>query len=190
MGTRRAVIIATFGLGLFAACSGSGQASIKVATPKPAPKKSAPRPAEPEEATVPVTESVAISMDIAEACEIQADKQVHINPHFNYDRQELAPEDRRILEVIAKCLTDGGLKGRQINLIGRADPRGTDEYNLALGSKRARAVYGYLEKTGVKDDQLNETTRGSLDATGTSERGWRNDRRVDIVLFAPKNASL
>jgi peptidoglycan-associated lipoprotein len=76
----------------------------------------------------------------------------------------------------------GALKGKAVSLVGRADPRGTEEYNLGLGSRRASSVSTYLERLGVGQPQLAVTTRGALDATGTDESGWQKDRRVDIML--------
>ena len=89
-----------------------------------------------------------------------------------------------MLDQLATCLTTGALKGKSVSLIGRADPRGTDEYNLGLGSQRAGSVSSYLTRLGVQANQLGVTTRGSLDATGTDESGWQKDRRVDITLAA------
>ena len=90
--------------------------------------------------------------------------------------------DRDVLQQIATCVTSGPLKGKKLELTGRADPRGTEEYNLALGSRRAGSVGQYLEALGVRKTYLPQTTRGALDATGTDETGWAKDRRVDIML--------
>ena len=87
-----------------------------------------------------------------------------------------------MLEQLATCMTTGPLKGKNVRLIGRADPRGTEQYNLALGSRRASSVNDYLQHLGVAPAQLSQTTRGALDATGTDEGGWANDRRVDLDL--------
>jgi len=87
-----------------------------------------------------------------------------------------------VLDQLATCLTTGALKGKAVSLIGRADPRGTEEYNLGLGSRRASSVSSYLVHLGVGQPQLAVTTRGALDATGTDEAGWAKDRRVDIQL--------
>ena len=69
-----------------------------------------------------------------------------------------------------------------MSLIGRADPRGTEEYNLGLGSRRAHSVHQYLARLGVGAPQLAVTTRGALDATGSDESTWKQDRRVDVQL--------
>jgi peptidoglycan-associated lipoprotein len=141
---------------------------------------------EPEEPEVQVSQTIAVSMDISEACHIAAEK--NINPRFRYNREDLLPDDRIVLDSIARCLADGELAGRTVNLIGRTDSHGTDEYNLALGERRANTVAEYMTRIGTRSSQLVETTRGSMDATGTTEAGRRSDRRVDIVLYAPKTA--
>jgi peptidoglycan-associated lipoprotein len=69
-----------------------------------------------------------------------------------------------------------------VQLVGRADPRGTEEYNLGLGTRRAANVRDYLQHLGVSAGQLSQTTRGALDATGTNEVGWHDDRRVDLKM--------
>ena len=103
-------------------------------------------------------------------------------PTFDYDKDELSPDDREVLTTLAIGVTTGALKARNLRLIGRADPRGTEEYNLGLGSRRAASVGSFLAKLGVSDPQLDTTTRGALEAEGTDESGWAHDRRVDIQL--------
>jgi len=128
----------------------------------------------------PVSPSLAMSGDLVQMCGIKpAD---NANPTFDYDKDELTSSDRGILDQLATCLTSGPLKGKAVALIGRADPRGTEEYNLGLGSRRASSVGGYLQRLGVGQPQLAVTTRGALDATGVDEAGWQKDRRVDVQL--------
>ena len=128
-----------------------------------------------------VSPNLALSGDLMQMCGIKPPAE-SANPNFDYDKDELTPEDRTVLDQLATCLTTGALKGKAVSLIGRADPRGTDEYNLGLGSRRASSVGTYLERLGVGQPQLAVTTRGSLDASGTDEAGWQKDRRVDITL--------
>lgn len=127
-----------------------------------------------------VSPTIALSGDIVKLCDIKPSETA--NPNFDYDKDELAPEDRAVLDQLAQCMTTGSLKGRSVSLVGRADPRGTEEYNLGLGSRRARSVGTYLTRLGVAEPQLAVNTRGALDATGTDEAGWSKDRRVDIAL--------
>lgn len=181
MKTSGTIFTVTLALLLAVGCGGSKPIALHATVELGKP------PAEKPPAEVPASPNISVSMDIAEACNISAG--TSIDPRFRYDRDDLLPEDRNVLETIAACLTDGALKGRTVNLIGRADPRGTDEYNLALGSKRSSVVGAYMNRHGTKESQLVETTRGSIDATGTNESGWSKDRRVDIVLATQKTAS-
>ena len=128
-----------------------------------------------------VSDTLAISGDIIKLCGIKATASA-ATPTFDYDQDELSQDDRAILDQLATCLTKGPLAGKAVSLIGRADPRGTEEYNLALGSRRAVSVSDYLARLGVGKPQLHQTTRGALDATGTDEASWAKDRRVDIQL--------
>jgi peptidoglycan-associated lipoprotein len=153
-------------------------------TPQPPPSTPA---AAQETKPAPVTQNqtvssnLAISSDLMAMCGIKPSATAP-NPKFDYNKDELTPDDREVLNQLATCLTTGKLKGKAVSLIGRADPRGTEEYNLGLGSRRAASVGKYLQNLGVGQPQLAVTTRGALDATGTEETSWANDRRVDVQL--------
>jgi peptidoglycan-associated lipoprotein len=69
-----------------------------------------------------------------------------------------------------------------MRLVGHADPRGSDEYNMVLGSKRAENVKSGIVTEGLPDAQASTTSRGEMEARGTDEASWAQDRRVDIVL--------
>ena len=127
-----------------------------------------------------VSPNLALSGDLVKLCGIKS--AATANPGFDYNKDELTPEDRTILDQLAACLMTGALKGKEVALIGRADPRGTEEYNLGLGSRRAQSVSSYLVRLGVGAGQLAVTTRGALEATGTDEIGYAKDRRVDLQL--------
>lgn len=170
---------------VLAAAAGCGGDKPKVAKPA-APVAAAPETAAPEtpppaiDKDTKVSPSIALSGDLAAMCNIKAPETT--NPKFDFDKDELTPEDRTVLDQLASCLTSGAAKGKSVALIGRADPRGTEEYNLGLGSRRANSVSQYLGRLGVGAGQMAVTTRGALEATGTDEAGWRNDRRVDVQL--------
>ncbi len=129
--------------------------------------------------------NVNVSDDIIKACNIHLDN-VSRAPKFDFDDAQLLPEDRDVLEQIAKCVTTGPLKGRHLSLVGRCDPRGEVEYNMVLGDYRAESVHDYLAKLGVDPNAMARTSRGELDAEGKDEDGWRRDRRVDVSL-QPEN---
>jgi peptidoglycan-associated lipoprotein len=153
--------------------------------PKPPPQ---PPPAA-KTSEAPVTSApakpaqMAVNVDdaILKACNLKISN-IDEAPKFDFDSEQLSEPEKAILEQIAKCLTTGPLKGRAVDLVGRADPRGETEYNMTLGAKRARAAHNFLSGLGVANDKLFDTSRGELDATGTDEQGWRKDRRVDIKL--------
>ena len=125
--------------------------------------------------------AVNVDSDIIKACNLKFEN-IEEAPKFDYDQETLTPGEKTVLEAIAKCLTVGPLKGRAVDLVGRADPRGETEYNMTLGAKRARSVHSFLGGLGVQGDKLHDTSRGELDAKGTDEEGWRKDRRVDVRL--------
>jgi peptidoglycan-associated lipoprotein len=134
---------------------------------------------------VPVTRApqpgLNVSDEIAEACAIHFDA-VDNAPKFDFDKSDLRPDERALLDQVAKCATTGPLKGRALVLVGRADSRGEVEYNFVLGESRADSVRSYLTELGVAPARLDATSRGELDATGTDEASWQLDRRVDIAL--------
>jgi peptidoglycan-associated lipoprotein len=133
------------------------------------------QPSQPNPA--PTTGTVAISADIRTACGISDQ-----DAYFPFDSASLESKDVGPLTAIAKCFTTGPLKGRSMRLVGHADPRGSSEYNLVLGQRRADSVEGYLDHHGLTHSRVETTSRGSMDATGSDEAGWTRDRRVDVML--------
>jgi peptidoglycan-associated lipoprotein len=130
----------------------------------------------------PVSNGLRVSDEIAEKCKLRVSSNVEQAPKFDLNESELTAADKDILQQIATCMTTGPLKGRNVQLVGRADSRGATEYNLSLGAHRADGVDKYLVGLGVAQPRLKATSRGELDATGTDEAGWASDRRVDIGL--------
>jgi len=128
-------------------------------------------------------DKMAVNVDeaILKACNLKF-ASTDAAPKFDFDSESLSEPEKQVLEQIAKCLTTGPLKGRAVDLVGRADPRGETEYNMTLGAKRARAAHTYLSGLGVGGDKLFDTSRGEIDATGKDEAGWTKDRRVDVKL--------
>lgn len=171
-----------FALATAAAAVGCSHDKPPVApSPAPPPVAQAPEPAAPPPAPVTVSPNLTVAGDLARQCALRFNSTPQA-PKFDFDRFELLPEDRDVLDQVATCLTTGPLQGRTVQLVGRADPRGTEEYNMGLGARRAANVREYLQHLGVSQGQLSQTTRGALDATGTDEAGWHEDRRVDLKL--------
>jgi peptidoglycan-associated lipoprotein len=103
-------------------------------------------------------------------------------PKFDYESQDLKGDARQVLQRLAACLTTGTLKTGQLLLTGHCDNRGEQEFNMTLGADRAEAVKTFLIGLGVPVDRMRTSSRGELDAAGTDEAGWTNDRRVDIEV--------
>jgi peptidoglycan-associated lipoprotein len=96
--------------------------------------------------------------------------------YFAFDKSNLDSAATSISAQNATCLKKTDMA---VSLVGRADPRGTTEYNMALSDRRAQSVRDYLKRTGIAATRLSVVPRGALDATGTNETGWAKDRRVD-----------
>jgi peptidoglycan-associated lipoprotein len=142
---------------------------VAQATTQPTPVPAA-APAETDGATVFVAEDVRV------VCELPTEQ-------FAFDSDVLTAEDEQMLRLLISCFGSGKAADRGMKLVGRADERGTESYNDALGQRRADQVAKYLRENGMVDERLQMSSRGERDATGTDEPGWANDRRVDI-LFA------
>lgn len=175
----RALVVAVFPF--IVACSHKHPATTVATTPPPpAPAPPPPAPAQ-EAAPTPASPNLAVADDLGKQCSLHFSDQQEA-PKFDYDGFQLLPEDRQVLDQIATCIISGPLKGHKVQLVGRADPRGTAEYNLGLGDRRARTVVDYLKRLGVDTSQVATSTRGALDAHGHDEDTWRVDRRVDLEL--------
>lgn len=103
-------------------------------------------------------------------------------PHFDYADATLHARGANILDDVAKCLTDGPLRGHVMTIIGRTDARGSAEYNKELSANRAEAARNYLLQHGVAAASVRILARGAQGAQGTDEQTWALDRRVDFEL--------
>lgn len=101
--------------------------------------------------------------------------------YFDYDSFLIKPEAMGTLEAHAKFIKAG--QNRRVVLQGHTDERGTREYNLALGQKRAEAVRRALSLMGVSDAQQEAVSFGKEKpaATGTNEASFAKNRRVELV---------
>jgi len=101
--------------------------------------------------------------------------------YFEFDKSDLMPADIEALAKVAECFSTGPLKNDNMQLVGRADPRGSTEYNDALGMRRADTVANFLVGKGIATGRIEKTSRGERDATGTDEASYAKDRRVDVM---------
>ena len=101
--------------------------------------------------------------------------------YFDFDVAEFKAEDRETLTHHARDLA--GNPDRRVRLEGHADERGTREYNLALGERRANGILNYLIVNGASRAQIEVVSYGEEqpEQTGTSESAYAANRRVEIV---------
>lgn len=101
---------------------------------------------------------------------------------FGFDSAELSEEARATLDHQAEWLKQYG----SVSLVveGHCDERGTREYNLALGQKRAAAVKSYLKAAGVEASRVETVSYGKErpEAVGSSEDSWAQNRRGVSVI--------
>lgn len=100
---------------------------------------------------------------------------------FSFNKAEISLSAQKALEKNAQCIRR--IKSRKVHLEGHCDPRGTEEYNLALSNRRAQAAKRYLEHLGIKGARLHVIPKGELEARGTDEAGWARDRRVEFIWY-------
>lgn len=101
--------------------------------------------------------------------------------HFAYDSDAVDDENRAIVEANADYMkANPKLK---VNLQGHTDERGTREYNLALGERRAKAVARMLKVLGIPDNRIATTSYGEEKpmAMDQGEAAWRLNRRVEFL---------
>ncbi len=124
--------------------------------------------------------TIRLSAELMRECRFTADPSEM--PRFDLDQATLHPRGRDVLLDLANCMTDGPLQHRTITIIGRTDPRGTEEHNHELGANRAEAARAYLVARGVPEAKILVVSRGEESAMGNEEVSWAQDRRVDLVL--------
>jgi len=120
----------------------------------------------------------------AKTATIQKELQIP-DVHFDFDKYDLKPETQAILKAGAPAY----LKYREYKLVveGHCDERGTVEYNLALGDKRAAEAAKYLVDLGIEKERIKTISYGKempLD-NGHDETAWAKNRRAHFIIFPP-----
>lgn len=104
--------------------------------------------------------------------------------HFDFDKSAIRSGDATILDQkIALLQANPSLT---ISITGHCDERGSDEYNLALGNRRALAAKQYLLNHGISADRITTASRGEEDpiAMGHNEDAWAQNRRDEFAITA------
>lgn len=103
--------------------------------------------------------------------------------YFDYDSSEIRGEGTEIVAAHARHLANGSKM--RVRLEGHTDERGSREYNIGLGERRAQAVRRALMLQGAADTQLSTVSYGEerSAAAGSDETAWTQNRRVEIVYL-------
>jgi len=101
---------------------------------------------------------------------------------FDFDKYDLKPEARRTLQKQAEWLKQN--PDIRVIVEGHCDERGTREYNLALGERRANTIRSYLVALGVDSGKVSTISYGKERPTGgtSNEAAWARDRRGMTVI--------
>ncbi len=175
------VRIVTAALLALAACSHAKSAE----QPSPQPLAVRETPA-PEATPPPAAQSVAPAEEPAPPAPPPAARAVKpieatASVYFDFDRAELTPDSLARLRALADAAAQPGAR---VRIEGNCDERGTTEYNLGLGQRRADAAKKYLERLGVPAASMTAISYGKErpKLLGHDEESWRENRRADLFV--------
>ena len=175
-------------LGLWAAACGKPQ-QLAVTPPPPMPAAPAKPPAPPAPPTAPgaAANPRALTEDelFAQKSLDQLNKERPLTDvFFDLDQSTIKDEGRASLNTNANWLKRWA--GTRINVEGHCDERGTAEYNLGLGERRANAVKAYLVELGVPGDRIVIVSKGKEApfCTEKNEACWQQNRRGHFIITA------
>ena len=142
--------------------------------PPPPPPAAAPKPA-------PLTEEQLFAQKSLE--QLNAERPL-ADVFFDYDQSGIRDDNREPLQKNAAWLKRWS--STQITVEGHADARGSSEYNLALGSRRATAVRDYLVNLGVPGNRITVVSKGKEQpfCTAETEECWQQNRRGHFLITA------
>lgn len=149
--------------------------------PPPPPPRPPPPPPPPAPAPRPPTEDEIFSRKSLD--ELNREKPLS-EVFFDYDKAEIRDEARATLQRNADFLKRW--TSTRVSIDGHCDSRGTNEYNLALGERRATAVKEYMVSLGVAGDRIQQVSKGeeSPVCTEDNEACWSRNRRGAFVFTA------
>lgn len=138
-----------------------------------------PPPADPE----PQVDEAALAAEAEARAKAEAVVELtSVTIHFAFDSYELSEESRAILASKANIMRR--YKNVRVVIEGHCDERGTEEYNLALGERRARAAYEHLVILGVDPERMSIVSFGEERPVdpGHNETAWAQNRRDEFVV--------
>lgn len=97
--------------------------------------------------------------------------------YFDFDAAQIREDAKATLQKNSECLST---TPRGVAVAAHTDPRGTDEYNIALSDQRGRSVADYLIRLGIDASRLRVVPKGETEAQGLDEAAWARDRKVEF----------
>lgn len=152
-------------------------------TPEPPPPAVVHTEAPPEVKAPPVDTTRPTDMSAAKFAEFQKAASAALKDiNFDFDKSDIRDPDKPKLQAIASFMKS--YASARIMIEGHCDERGTVEYNLALGDRRAFAAQNYLSSLGVNRDRLGTISYGKEKpkAMGQNEESWFINRRDEFKL--------
>lgn len=172
------------GMGLFlAGCPKKEPAAQPAPPPAPAPVEQPAEEITPAPAPNPVDETPdPLSEDLVTANEYATGNGLLGHVYFDFDKYELRPDARERLAKNADFMKDH--PEFMFTIEGHCDERGTNEYNMALGDRRAHAAQSYLMSLGVPASRLNLISYGeeSPQCNESGESCWSRNRRAHFII--------
>ena len=106
-----------------------------------------------------------------------------VDVFFDYDQSAIRIDAKPVLDQNASIIRNSGNKFQVVVIEGYCDIRGTEEYNLALGQRRAESVANYLVGLGIPPSKVQPISKGETEqfAAGTSEYDYQQNRRAHFV---------
>lgn len=173
-------IVAAVSLAVLAGCASKPQqqADAPAAAGSAAAPASAPAPARAAATTRPADAASSQAIELARSRIIGVEPSVY----FDFDKFDIKPEFHNTISAYGNYLAV--LKNAKMVVEGNADERGTVEYNLALGQKRAEAVSIALQAIGANPSNIETISNGEEKPRNTAktEAGYAENRRADLVL--------
>ena len=153
----------------------------------PPPSRPAPegvRPTDDEAMRSAEAERQARLREMEQARMLQSEIRVFESEHiyFDFDKSELKPEARAVLVKKAEWLRKN--PNHTVRIEGHCDERGTNEYNLALGERRAIAAWKFLNALGISGDRMSTISYGEEKPAdpGHNEAAWAKNRRDEFKI--------
>jgi peptidoglycan-associated lipoprotein len=155
--------------------------------PEPAPAPPPPPPAAPaasRPAPPPANNTAADAARAREAELARMRATMAERVYFDYDRSEIRADSRATLDRKTRIMRDEPTV--RVRIEGHADERGSTEYNLALGNRRAEAVRAYITAAGIQASRIEIVSFGEERPVmrGSSESAWSQNRRAEFVVTA------